>query len=96
MNSNNMKEEFYNRLLLQLNKETFPHKYLFKFILKADNKESIKFIQDFFAKRNAKIAINKSKQQKYISINIIEIFGSSFEIIGVYREIAKLKGVIML
>ena len=74
---------------------TFPAKYLYKFIVPA-NQSKVEEIEAVFNFGGAVIDTKDSKTGKYTSISILIEMQSSDEIIEKYIEVGKIKGVISL
>lgn len=74
---------------------TFPTKYLYKFIVPAEQSK-VKEIENIFNFGGAVIETKDSKTGKYISISILIEMQSSEQIIEKYNEVGKVKGVISL
>ena len=89
-----MKKEF-EGLHNELSKISFPHLYLFKFIVKAEM-DKIAQVESLFDSNSAKIRIRESSKGSYISITVKEIMLSPDEIIHVYDKTSKINGVIAL
>lgn len=84
MDFNNLK-----RLLDEQN--TWPYKYTFKFIVKLEGVDQVKSKLDGFDIRE-----NISKNGNFISVTAVKLMNSSDEIIGVYKSMSDIKGVITL
>ena len=94
LNANN--DEFYSRFHEQLKKsQSWPGKYMFKFILKS-NHTDINKLKDFFKKFKKKISIRSSSKENYISITITVSLISSEDVILTYKKVSKIKGIIMI
>ena len=89
-----MKNEF-EGLHTELSKISFPHLYLFKFIVKAEM-DKIAQVESLFDSNSAQIRIRESSKGSYISITVKEIMLSPDEIIHVYDKTSKINGVIAL
>ncbi len=88
--------DFYKSLKEKLdNTTTFPSKYLYKFIVPADEKK-VTEIESVFNYGGAVIDTKSSKAGKYTSISILIEMQSSDEIIERYKEVGTIKGVISL
>ncbi|MEZ4970493.1 MAG: DUF493 family protein [Flavobacteriaceae bacterium] len=89
-------EEFYSRLRDQLEESgQWPSNYLYKFIVPTDA-EKIKQIQDIFDNTGAVIESKQSKNAKYTSLSITVNLKNPDEVIGKYKEVGRVKGVISL
>ena len=94
LNANN--DEFYSRFHEQLKKsQSWPGRYMFKFVLKS-NHPDINKVKDFFKKFKKKISVRSSSKQNYISITITVSFIYSEDVILIYKKISKIKGIIMI
>ncbi len=91
-----MSNPLFNDLRLKLteNIENFPHVYMFKFIIKADNK-AMALVEALFD-NDADIKQTQSSKGNYISITIRQVVLSVDEIITIYEKAAEIKGVISL
>ncbi len=74
--------------------KSFPYVYLFKFIVKADNK-SIALVQVMFG-NDAEIFQKQSSKGNYISLSVKQVVLSVDEIVSVYKKAAEIEGVITL
>ncbi len=74
--------------------KSFPYIYMFKFIIKADNK-TMALVEAMFDE-DADIIQNQSSTGKYISITVKQVVMSVDEIIEVYEKAAKIEGVMSL
>tara|TARA_B100000953_G_C17760145_1_gene338688 strand:+ start:179 stop:469 length:291 start_codon:yes stop_codon:yes gene_type:complete len=89
-------DEFYPRFHEQLKKsQSWPGKYIFKFILKSNHPDFDK-LKDFFKKFEKKISIKSSSKKNYKSITISVSFISSHKVISIYRKVSKIDGIIMI
>lgn len=70
---------------------TWPALYMFKFIVPKDKMEEVKSL---FPKNE--VAQRKSKEGNYLSLTCKILVNSSEEVIRVYTEASKIKGVISL
>jgi len=73
---------------------SFPYVYLFKFIIKADNK-SMALIEVMFDS-DAEIIQKQSSKGNYISITVKQVVLNVEEIIIIYKKAAEIEGVITL
>lgn len=73
---------------------SFPYLYMFKFIIKADNK-TMALIEVIF-EDDAEIIEKPSTKGNYISITIKQVVMSVDEIISIYEKAAEIEGVISL
>lgn len=90
------KKDFYKSLKEKLDDTTtFPSKYLYKFIVPADEKK-VAAIESIFNYGGVVIDTKSSKTGKYTSISILMEMQNSDEIIKNYEEVGMIKGVISL
>lgn len=82
------------RLKLAESITSFPHVYMFKFIVKADNK-TLALVEVLF-EDDADIQHKESSKGNYISITAKQVVMSVDEIISIYEKAAAVKGVITL
>jgi len=88
--------EFYKKLKLSLEETTeFPTKYMYKFIVPADD-DKVAEIENMFNHTGAVIDKKSSKTGKYISLTILVQMADADAIISKYIEVAKVEGVISL
>jgi len=73
---------------------TWPHVYMFKFIVPANQEKEAQVLQ-FFPK-GAEISYKKSRTGKYISITIRTLTQSPNEVLQYYENVAKIEGVMSL
>jgi len=73
---------------------TFPYVYMFKFIIKADNK-TLALVEVLF-EDDADILQKESAKGNYMSITAKQVVMSVDEIISIYEKAAKIKGVMTL
>ena len=89
-------KEFYERLKTELNNSnTWPAKYLFKFIVPTDQ-EKIEKVENAFNSMGAVIETKNSKTGKYTSISIDVQMPNAQKIIDKYLELSTVKGIISL
>ncbi len=89
-------DEFYSRFHEQLKKsQSWPGRYMFKFILKSNHPDFNK-LKDFFKKLKKKISVRSSSKENYISITITVSHISSDEVISIYKKVSQIKGIIMI
>jgi len=79
---------------LEENIKSFPYVYLFKFIVKADNK-SIALVQVMFGD-DAEIFQKQSSKGNYVSLTVKQVVLSVHEIISIYIKASEIEGVITL
>lgn len=87
-------EDKYKNLKELLDLEKFPKPFLFKFIILTDTDKEAEVKACFDSK--AEFKLNKSKSDKYTTINIMQRMESSQAIIDKYLLVAKIKNVIHL
>jgi putative lipoic acid-binding regulatory protein len=73
---------------------SFPYIYMFKFIIKADNK-TMALVEVIFDD-DADIIQKQSTKGNYTSITVKQVVMSVDEIISIYEKSAKIEGVISL
>ena len=73
---------------------SFPYIYMFKFIIKADNK-TMALVEVIFD-NDAEIIEKQSAKGNYISITVKQVVMSVDEIISIYEKAAEIEGVISL
>ena len=89
-------EDFYNRLENQLLESSdWPNLYMFKFILKSDNKNVIK-LKTLFKEIDTEISTKLSSSDKFTSVTIKAKMKSPSLIIKKYKLAAKIEGIISL
>jgi putative lipoic acid-binding regulatory protein len=90
------KNDFYEKLKERLDATTtFPSKYLYKFIVPADELK-VKEIESIFNYGGAIIDTKSSKKGKYTSVSILIEMQNSNEIISKYKLAEKVEGIISL
>jgi putative lipoic acid-binding regulatory protein len=70
---------------------TFPYVYMFKFIIKAENR-TIAMVEAIFD-NDAEIIQKESAKGNYLSITVKQVVMSVDEIISIYEKAAKIEGV---
>jgi uncharacterized protein len=89
-------KDFYLRLKEELdNSNTWPAKYLYKFIVPTE-KHKIDTVEKAFDSMGAVIDTRKSKTGKFTSISIDVQMPSAESIIKKYQEVASVEGIISL
>ncbi len=90
-------EEFYEKLKEQLRETAnWPAEYLYKFIVKTDNKKIAK-LEAIFNNMGAVINTIASKNGKYTSVSVNLLMRNPDAVIEKYKEVAeKVEGVISL
>lgn len=95
-NEYNSPEEFYATLKERLDGVyNFPADYLFKFIIPNDHSK-LTDIYKVFDGIHYTTANKDSKTGKYVSVNLNAFVLDSDQVIKIYKEVSKIKGVIML
>lgn len=90
-----MKEDFYANLKSKLEDQfDWPHLYLFKFIIPADNKK-LALVEALFG-GDAQVSTRQSKTNKFISVSAKEVMISPEEVIAIYRKASKIEGIMSL
>ena len=91
-----MANSIYNDLRKKLEEsiESFPYVYMFKFIVKADNK-AMALVEVLF-EDDAEIIQKQSTKGNYISITVKQVVMSVDEIIDIYEKASKIEGVMTL
>lgn len=79
---------------LEDNITSFPYIYMFKFIIKSDNK-TMALVEVIFD-NDAEIIQKQSTKGNYISITVKQVVLSVDEIIKIYEKAATIEGVISL
>ncbi|MBL7935444.1 MAG: DUF493 family protein [Bacteroidia bacterium] len=74
--------------------KSFPYIYMFKFIIKADNK-TMALVEVIFDD-DADIIQKQSTKGNYISITVKQVVMSVDEIISIYEKAAEIEGVMSL
>lgn len=97
MDSSKKREEFYEKLKLQLyDTALWPSEYLYKFIVVTKG-PGIKDIENLFNDLGAVIKTNPSKNGKYTSVSIHVRMKNPEAVIAKYKEVAtNVEGVISL
>lgn len=88
--------QFYSRLKEELNNtSTWPSSYLYKFIIPSDNAK-IARIEEIFDNKGAVITTKESSNGKYTAVSIQLIMENADAVIGKYKEVGEIEGVISL
>jgi putative lipoic acid-binding regulatory protein len=88
--------EFYASLKINLEKNhNFPEDYLYKFII-VNNQEKLTEIYKVFDGTKNTFSTRESSNGKYISITIQCFVLDAEHVIRLYKDVAKIEGVIML
>ncbi|MCB0473862.1 MAG: DUF493 domain-containing protein [Flavobacteriaceae bacterium] len=89
-------DDFYKKLKESLEETTeFPSKYMFKFIVPADD-EKVLQIESVFDHLGAVINTKPSSKGKYKSVTILVNMENADEVIEKYKEVGRIEGVISL
>jgi len=92
----NEENEFYASLKINLEKNhNFPEDYLYKFII-LNNQEKLTEIYKVFDGTKNTFTTRESSNGKYISCTIQCFVLDADHVIRLYKEVAKIEGVIML
>jgi putative lipoic acid-binding regulatory protein len=91
-----MKDNTFDELQKKLEEsiKSFPYIYMFKFIIKADNR-TMALVEAIFD-NDADIIQKQSSKGNYISITVKQVVMSIDEIITIYKQAAKIDGVMSL
>lgn len=90
-----MKEDFFESLKQKLDEQCeWPHVYMFKFIIPADN-HKLALVEALFGPE-AEITTRQSSTNKFISITAKEMVMSSEEIITIYKKATEIEGIMSL
>ncbi len=88
--------QFYKKLKKKLKEDTsFPTKYLFKFIVPA-NEEKINQVENLFNHKGAVITKNSSRTGKFTSVSIHVVMKKADDIIKIYRQAEEIEDIISL
>ena len=74
--------------------KSFPYVYMFKFIIKADNK-TMALVEVIFD-NDAEIIQKQSSKGNFISITVKQVVMNVNEIIAIYEKAAEIEGVMSL
>lgn len=89
-------DEFYAKFKERLEDvENFPSEYMFKFIYPS-SEETMKQVKTIFKDVNPSYDYKASKSRKYTSITVKYKAIDADEVIDFYKQVAKIKDVIML
>lgn len=72
----------------------WPHVYMFKFIIPADN-HKLAMVESLFGVES-ELTTRQSSNNKFISITIKELMLSSSEVIAIYEKASSIEGIISL
>jgi len=90
------RDQFYKKLKKKLKKDTdFPSKYLFKFIVPADE-DKIKQVENIFDFTGAVITKTYSKTGKFVSLSVLVVMKKADDVILKYKEAEKVEGILSL
>lgn len=96
MENSDAEEEFYRKFKWELeNLQGLPGDYVFKFIVPNHPKKVIQLYQ-LFDNLEPAVYEKKSKKESYISITFTVFMLDADSIIKLYKEAAKIHGIIML
>ena len=70
---------------------SFPGSYTFKFIVKKEKVEEVKFLL-----KEAEVSLKPSSGNKYVSVTLVSNVNSSDEVVTTYKEAKKIEGLISL
>ena len=73
------------------NNHDFPGLYIFKFIVKPEHQKEVESLVS-----NAEIKLKPSSGNKYVSVTINARMQTSQEVVEIYKEANKIKGIISL
>lgn len=89
-------EEFYAKLKVQLeDHHNFPEDYTYKFIME-NNQSKLTDIYRVFDNTKNTFSTRESANGKYISCTVVAFVLSADQVIELYKDVAKIEGVIML
>ncbi|HJY12166.1 MAG TPA: DUF493 family protein [Flavobacterium sp.] len=88
--------EFYERLKVELdNANSWPAEYLYKFIMPSVG-DNVERVEKAFDNLGAVIRTTKSKTGKFTSVSVDVTMNSSDEVIGKYKEVSTIEGIVSL
>jgi putative lipoic acid-binding regulatory protein len=88
-------DDSFSKLQSQLEKDfSWPLVYMFKFILPADNRK-LALVENMFSEE-AVITQKESGKGNYISITVKEVMLDATSVIAIYKQAAKIEGVMAL
>lgn len=94
---NSQTEEFYKNLKIKLEENhNFPENYLYKFILSNNDGEKLSELYQVFDGLEYSITTKESSNGKYISASVSCFVLDANQVIKIYKEVSKIKGIIML
>lgn len=90
-----MQEDFFKGLKQKLDNQCdWPHVYMFKFIIPADN-HKLALVEALFG-AEAEITTRQSSTNKFISITAKEMMFNSDDIINIYKKATEIEGIMSL
>ena len=96
MQPNENHEEFYSRFHEQLlESQSWPGPYLFKFISR-EGEGALDKIKDLFQNTDAAFSQKQSKKKTFVSLSVRVTMEDPDQVIKIYKEVQKMKGVITL
>ena len=75
--------------------QTYPTVYMFKFIVKADEKQ-IALLASLFSTKEAQVTMRQSGKGNYVSVTAKELMLNAEEVIARYKKAEGIKGLITL
>ncbi len=89
-------EDKYDSLRSKLEETTeWPSVYMFKFIVKADEKQ-IALLASLFSTKEAQVTMRQSGKGNYVSVTAKELMLNAEEVIARYKKAEGIKGLITL
>lgn len=89
-------EEFYKSLKEKLEEQhNFPEEYLFKFIVKDDDKKIIEILRIFDGLKYT-MSNRESSKGNYTSVSLQCFVMDADQVINIYQEVGKIENVMML
>jgi hypothetical protein len=89
-----MNDSIFDKLKVQLEQESWPNVYLFKFIVPNDP-ESVAKVNALFSD-TSDLVMHPSRNGKYISLSVKELMLNVESIIAVYEKASLIQGIISL
>ncbi|MCX7728350.1 MAG: DUF493 domain-containing protein [Bacteroidia bacterium] len=86
-------DDFKNKIEASQN---FPSVYMFKFILSGDNHKIAQIQAIFDGTEHPDISIRQSSRGRYVSITIKQMVQNVEYIMDIYKQVAKIPGVMMM
>lgn len=97
METTNNTEEFYKKLKNHLEEHhNFPENYLYKFILQSNEEDKLGELYQVFDGLEYSTSTKESSNGKYVSVSISCFVLDANQVIKLYKDVAKIKGIIML